>query len=77
MDENNENITEDEEKQLTPREMEVLTHLVMGKTNPQIADALGLSTHTVKAHICSILRKMSVRDRVQIAVKAIRKGIVD
>lgn len=77
MDENTDNIEDDNLKELSKRELEVLKHLVMGKTNPKIAQELGVSSHTVKAHVCSILRKMSVRDRVQVAVKAVREGIVD
>lgn len=62
---------------LTNREVEVLKHIVMGKSNPQIARDLGVSAHTIKAHVCSILHKMIVRDRVQAAVKAVREGIVN
>lgn len=61
---------------LTIREVEVLKHIVMGKSNPQIAKDLGVSAHTIKAHVCSILHKMTVRDRVQAAVMAVREGIV-
>ena len=70
-------VVADNFRQLTARELEVLRHVVMGKSNPQIADAMALSAHTIKAHVCSILHKMSVEDRVQAAVKAVRSGIVD
>ena len=74
----NQRLVEDDHlKQLTARELEVLKHVVMGKSNPQIAEELALSSHTIKAHVCSILHKMSVDDRVQAAVKAVRNGIVD
>jgi len=66
-----------EAKQLTDRELEVLKHLIMGKTNAQIGEELGLSAHTIKAHVGSIMRKMSVEARVQAAVKAIKSGLVD
>lgn len=66
----------DSAKLLTSREFQVLRHLVNGKSNPQIAKELVLSVHTVKAHVCSILSKLSVHDRVQAAVKAIRDGLV-
>lgn len=62
-------------KPLTEREYEVLKFVVMGKSNTEIAEALTISVHTAKAHVCSILQKMSVGDRVQAAVKAVRKGI--
>lgn len=61
---------------LTTRELEVLKHLVLGKSNTKIGEELNISSHTVKAHVCIILRKMAVTDRVQIAVKAVRDGLV-
>lgn len=57
---------------LTEREREVLKHVIMGKSNTEIAQELTISTHTAKAHVCSILRKMCVNDRVQAAVKAVK-----
>ena len=61
---------------LTERENEVLKLLVQGKSNTQIAQELIVSVHTAKAHVCSILQKLCVDDRVQAAVKAIKEGIV-
>ena len=61
---------------LTEREFEVLKHLVMGKSNTEIAKELIVSVHTAKAHVCSILQKMCVNDRVQAAVKAVKEGMV-
>ncbi len=61
---------------LTEREFEVLKHLVTGKSNTEIAKELIVSVHTAKAHVCSILQKMCVNDRVQAAVKAVREGMV-
>lgn len=61
---------------LTERESEVLKYLVMGKSNTEIAKELIVSVHTAKAHVCSILQKMCVNDRVQAAVKAVREGLV-
>lgn len=62
--------------QLTERELEVLKLLVEGKSNTEIAKELIISVHTAKAHVCNILQKLSVHDRVQAAVKAIKSGIV-
>ncbi len=62
--------------QLTEREMEVLRLLVEGMSNTEIANELIVSVHTAKAHVCNILQKLYVNDRVQAAVKAIREGIV-
>ena len=61
---------------LTEREYEVLKHLVEGKSNTEIAKELIVSVHTAKAHVCSILQKMCVNDRVQAAVKAVKEGLV-
>ena len=61
---------------LTEREYELLKHLVTGKSNTEIAKELIVSVHTAKAHVCSILQKMCVNDRVQAAVKAVKEGMV-
>ncbi len=61
---------------LTERENEVLKLLVQGKSNTEIAAELIVSVHTAKAHVCSILQKLCVDDRVQAAVKAIKEGLV-
>ena len=47
---------------LTTREKEILALIVEGKSNPEIARALIISTHTVKAHIESIYRKLGVHN---------------
>jgi DNA-binding NarL/FixJ family response regulator len=60
----------------TPREREVLDHIAEGMTNRQVADALGISEQTVKNHVSSILRKLSLNDRTQAVVYAIRQGWV-
>ena len=62
---------------LTNREIEVLNLLVQGKSNTQIAKELIISTHTIKAHVCSILEKFNVKDRVQAAVKAVKENMVE
>lgn len=67
---------QDARAQLTERELEVLRLLVKGKSNTEIAKDLIVSVHTAKAHVCSILQKLCVDDRVQAAVKAIRENII-
>jgi len=62
--------------QLTEREIEVLRLLVQGKSNTEIANELIVSVHTAKAHVCSILQKLCVDDRVQAAVKAVKEHLV-
>lgn len=69
--------TKDDKGHLTDREQEVLKPLVKGKSNTEIASELIVSVHTAKAHVCSILQKLCVDDRVQAAVKAIKEGLVD
>ncbi len=69
--------TKDDKGHLTDREREVLKLLVKGKSNTEIAEELIVSVHTAKAHVCSILQKLCVDDRVQAAVKAIKEGLVD
>lgn len=65
------------ETNLTEREYEVLRKIVEGKTNTEIAQDMCISTHTAKAHVGNILSKLSVTDRVEAAVKAIRAKIID
>lgn len=60
---------------LTARELEVLKLLIDGKTNSQIAQEIIVSINTAKAHVGSILTKLSVTDRVQAAVKAVRANM--
>jgi two-component system, NarL family, response regulator LiaR len=61
---------------LSDREMEVLRLIVEGRSNPEIATVLFLSTSTVKAHLRNIMNKLGVEDRVQAAVVALRSGLV-
>lgn len=63
-------------KALTNREVEILKLITMGKSNKEIAEELILSVHTIKSHVCTILHKLSVDDRVQAAVKAVREEMV-
>lgn len=63
-------VVEKQEFNLTSREREVLALLSKGLSNTEIAEELVISPHTAKAHVCSILTKLSVTDRVQAAVKA-------
>lgn len=61
---------------LSNREMEVLSCVVDGKSNKEIASLLGISHQTVKNHVTSILRKFGVDDRTQAVVYAIKRGWV-
>ena len=59
---------------LSDREIEVLERIASGGSNKEIADSLGISTQTVKNHISSILRKLSLNDRTQAVLFALRRG---
>jgi two-component system NarL family response regulator len=61
---------------LSAREMEVLSLIVKGLGNKQIAYQLGIAEHTVKNHVKNILSKLSVDDRTQAATAAIQRGII-
>lgn len=61
---------------LSERELEVLKLMVEGYSNPEIAEKLYLSPNTVKTHVRGIMNKLSVDDRVQAAVVALRSGLV-
>lgn len=63
--------------QLTDREQEVVRLVVQGKSNREIADALVISEKTAKAHISNILGKLGLDDRTQMAVYAIKHGLVN
>lgn len=67
----------DKVKELTKREIEVLKLIAHGKLNRDIALALDISERTVKNHISHIFNKISVSDRTQAAVFAIKNKIVD
>jgi DNA-binding NarL/FixJ family response regulator len=64
------------ETMLTPREQDVLRHVVLGSSNVEIAQALYLSRHTVKQHTSALYRKLGVRNRAEAASRAQQLGIV-
>lgn len=61
---------------LTPREIEVLRHLADGASNKLIAHKLGISDHTVKFHVTSILSKLNAGTRTEAVTMGVRKGLV-
>ncbi|PZD73295.1 Transcriptional regulatory protein LiaR [Acaryochloris thomasi RCC1774] len=64
------------EHPLTEREFDVLRLLVEGLNNTEIAGRLYISPNTVKSHMRGLMSKLAVSDRVQVAVKALRAGLV-
>jgi two-component system, NarL family, response regulator LiaR len=61
---------------LTARERDILTAIVRGDSNREIANQLGLSEKTVKNYVSDILSKLNVRDRTEAAVYALQMGLV-
>ncbi len=66
----------EESTALTGREMDVLRLVVEGKTNQEIALALGISDKTVEKHLEGVFAKLGVASRVEAAVHAVREGLV-
>ncbi len=59
---------------LSTREVEILDYIARGNSNKEIAKSLKISDQTVKNHITSILKKLSVNDRTAAVVHALRHG---
>ncbi|HLY48966.1 MAG TPA: response regulator transcription factor [Solirubrobacteraceae bacterium] len=62
---------------LTPREEEVVKLIAEAYTNTQIAEILHLSEKTVESHRANVLRKLGMRDRVELVRYAIKRGLVE
>jgi DNA-binding NarL/FixJ family response regulator len=60
---------------LTPRQLDVLKLLAVGKPNKLICDELGLAERTVKAHVTEVMRALGVHSRTQAALAAARLGL--
>lgn len=63
--------------ELSPRELEVLDCLVMGRSNKEIGTCLFITEQTVKNHMTSVLRKLAVDDRVAALRYAVTRGWVE
>jgi two-component system, NarL family, response regulator YdfI len=66
----------EETEQLTAREIEVLRMMAEGFGNKEIASRLGISDHTVKFHISSILSKLGASSRTEAVTLGVRKGLI-
>ena len=73
---NNKDDEDDELKELTPRELEVLKALGRGLSNKEIARELFITEYTVKKHVSQILDKLQLSDRTQAAIFANSKGLI-
>src|ERR1044072_4269942 len=65
------------EEPLSPREQEVLKLISEAHTNRQIAETLHLAEKTVESHRANLLRKLGMRDRVELVRYAIRRGLTE
>ena len=61
---------------LTPREIEVLSLVAKGLSNPEVAERIGRAEGTVKVHLKNILQKLGVDDRTEAVTTAIRRGFI-
>ncbi len=68
----NEPLEEEKMETLTPREQEILQHLVKGLTNKEISSATNLAVDTVKTHLRNIFRKFGVKNRTQAITRAMK-----
>lgn len=62
---------------LTPREREVLKLIAEAHTNREIGDLLHLAEKTIESHRANLLRKLGMRDRVELVRYAIRRGLTE
>ena len=67
----------DERILLTPREVEVLSAVSSGLTNKEIARELGISRHTVKFHLESLMRKLGASSRAEAVYRSIQKNLLE
>ena len=63
--------------EITDRERDVVRLVAQGRSNHEIAQELVISEKTVKTHVSNILSKLHLQDRTQLAIYAIKKGLVD
>lgn len=61
---------------LTPRQLEVLHHLGLGRSNKVIARHLGLAENTVRVHVAAILAHLNVASRIEAVLEAQRRGLL-
>jgi len=61
---------------LTGRELEVVSLVIEGLSNKEIAEELSISSRTVQAHVARAMRKLEAQSRTQLAVFALRAGLV-
>jgi DNA-binding NarL/FixJ family response regulator len=68
-------LPEKNRKELSDREIEVVTLVASGHRNKEIASKLFISEQTVKTHLSNIFQKLEVNDRLELALYAMRNGL--
>lgn len=63
-------------RRLSPRQLEILREASLGLSNPEIADRLGIGTHTVKRHMQWVTHKLDARNRAHAVAIAFDKGLL-
>ena len=61
---------------LTAREREIFDVVARGLSNAQVADRLSISEATVRTHLASVLDKLALRDRTQVTIYALKRGLI-
>jgi DNA-binding NarL/FixJ family response regulator len=69
-------VSGDARHELTPRELDVLRHLALGRSNKEIAEALAVADETVKTHVGNLLGKLHVGNRAQAIVQSLKRGLI-
>ncbi|HLK11637.1 MAG TPA: response regulator transcription factor [Candidatus Binatia bacterium] len=69
-------LREPAEASLTRREREIVRHVALGLRNAEVAERLCISEVTVKTHLNNVFQKLGVRDRVELALYAVRMGLI-
>jgi len=62
---------------INPKEFEVVKYLAQGMTNPEISKCMGVSPRTVQAHIFNLMKKLKVKNRMQIVLKLVQNDKLD
>jgi DNA-binding NarL/FixJ family response regulator len=65
------------ESELTAREREIVRYVALGMRNAEVATRLAITEGTVKKHLNNIFQKLDIRDRVEVALYAMRAGLVN
>ena len=61
---------------LTPRQRDILGHIAQGRSNKQIAFALGIRERTVKFHVAALFERLGTQSRTEALVVALRAGVI-